>query len=231
MSRNRLFSVLSMGTLGVASAVWLSQPSAVAQSFPARRGSSFSHLAPQRALFLWVGHCDTLDGPVVTAARNALNAKNVNLVLIWVQPKDEPEIKLSFQQALEVRKLGGKAKALADKHFFETLVRVHRAGEGAPFWGLKPAGTPVEAAVAEADRALSTGSVEPLVKALTREVEEGVRLHFKKAMQAKRYAPNDVKAGRQFVKAYVEYVHFSEGIGAAAAGPAHGHYPEEHAGG
>ena len=30
----------------------------------------------------------------------------------------------------KTRKLGGEARALADHHFFETLVRLHRAGEG-----------------------------------------------------------------------------------------------------
>lgn len=226
MLRNRLFSAVSMGILAVASVVWLTQNRAMGQSIPVPNGTGSSLLAPHMAMFFLVGHCDTLDGPVVTAAKKALNAGNVNLVLIWVQPKDEPEIKRAFEEALEVRKLGGKAKALADEHFFETLVRVHRAGEGASFTGLKPVGTPIEPAVAAADKALSTGSVEPLVKALTSEVEEGVRKHFKEAMQAKGYSPNDVKAGRKFVEAYVEYVHFAEGIGSAAASPAHGHYPE-----
>ena len=36
-----------------------------------------------------IAHCDGLDGPVVKAARNALEMGNVNLVLIWVQKKDE----------------------------------------------------------------------------------------------------------------------------------------------
>jgi hypothetical protein len=38
-------------------------------------------------------HCDGLDGPVVPAARKALETGDVNLVLIWVQKSDEAEIK------------------------------------------------------------------------------------------------------------------------------------------
>ena len=81
-------------------------------------------------------------------------------------------------------------------------------------------------AVAAADKALETGAVEPLAKSLTREVEVGIRKHFKKAMEAKGYRPNDVKAGRKFVEAYVEHVHFAEGIGAAASSSVHSHFPE-----
>lgn len=230
MSRNRLYTALFLGLCIVAVTLWAALSPVFAQAGASANPGHGSLSAAQLGLFLLIGHCDTLDGPVVTAARKALDTGNVNLVLIWVQPKSEPEIKRAFQEALEVRKLGGKAKALADRSFFETLVRVHRAGEGAPYTGLKPAGTPVEPAVAVADKALVTGSVEPLVKALTREVEEGVRRHFKEAMEAKKYNPKDVKAGREFVKAYVEYVHYAEGIGAAAASAAHGHSPEHEGG-
>jgi hypothetical protein len=93
-------------------------------------------LTPARAL----AHCDGLDGPVVKAAQRALETRNPALVLIWVQEKDEREIQTAFEQTLAVRELSPQAKALADRFFFETLVRVHRAGEGAPFTGLKPAG-------------------------------------------------------------------------------------------
>ena len=69
-------------------------------------------------------HCDTLDGPVVAAARKALDTGNVNLVLIWVQKKDEADIRKQFEKTVAVRKAGGQAKELADMYFFETLVRV-----------------------------------------------------------------------------------------------------------
>src|SRR5512147_1018908 len=79
-----------------------------------------------------IAHCDGLDGPVVKAAQKALETGNVNPVLIWVQKKDEGEIKQAFQKTLAVRKLNPQAKELADMYFFETLVRIHRAGEGEP---------------------------------------------------------------------------------------------------
>jgi Family of unknown function (DUF6448) len=41
-----------------------------------------------------------------------------------------------FQRILLLRRLGHEAKELAARFFFETLVRIHRAGEGAPYTGL-----------------------------------------------------------------------------------------------
>lgn len=78
-------------------------------------------------------HCDGLDGPVVTAARKALETGNLRLALVWVRERDEPEITAAFEKTMKVRGLGGDARSLADTYFFETLVRVHRAGEGAAY--------------------------------------------------------------------------------------------------
>lgn len=167
-------------------------------------------------------HCDTMSGPVVTAAKKALDTDNVNLVLGWVQKKDEPEITQAFQQTIKVRKLGPDAKAMADMYFFETLVRVHRAGEGAPYDGIKPAGTDPGPAVTGADKALVTGSVESLVKLVNGEVAEGIEKRFNLAMELKKHASGSVEASRKYVGAYVEYVHYVEGVyDKAASGPAH----------
>jgi hypothetical protein len=179
-------------------------------------------LAPARL----PGHCDGLDGPVVEAAKRALDAGNVNLILIWVQKNDEPEIKKAFEKTLAVRKLGAEAKGMADLYFFETLVRVHRAGEGAPYTGLKPAGRDLGPAIPAADRAIETGSAEPLVKLLTDATHEGIARRFAELNAHKNFRPDDVEAGREYVKAYVEFIHYVEGIHQSLEGAASGHFPE-----
>jgi len=170
-----------------------------------------------------LAHCDGLDGPVVKAAQKALESGNVNLALIWVQKDDEPEIRKAFQQTLEVRKLSSAARELADMYFFETLVRIHRAGEGAPYTGLKPAGRDLGPAIPAADRALENGSAEPLLKLLNEAVKDGIQKHFEQLMAEKKFDPDNVEAGREFVKAYVEFVHYVERLYEAAAKPAPGH--------
>lgn len=160
-------------------------------------------------------HCDTLDGPVVSAARKALDAGKVELVLVWVRADDEAELRKAFERARNVRKAGGEAKELADLYFFETLVRVHRAGEGAAYTGLKPAGT-VEPAVAAADRAIQTGKLQPLGKLVVDRMEKGLHGHFNAVMTKKKYNPDDVAAGRAYSSAYVEFVHYAERLYEAA---------------
>ena len=186
-------------------------------------------LAPSTAR----AHCDTLDGPVVSSARAALGKGDVAPALKWVAREKEAELKAAFGKALAVRSLGPQARDMADTYFFETLVRLHREGEGAPYTGLKPAGS-VEPAIAKADAALDAGSADELARMIGEHAAAGVKARFAKAAEAKKHADESVEQGRAYVAAYVEYVHFVEGVVAAvhrgpgaheghAAPAAHGH--------
>lgn len=171
-------------------------------------------------------HCDGLDGPVVTAARQALESGDVNRVLIWVRAEDAAEIQAAFNEALAVRKLGSQAQGLADRYFFETLVRVHRAGEGAPYTGLKPAGRDLGPAIPAADKAIEARSDEALVQLLTEKMQAGLRERFKAVIEKKAFTPDDVSAGRKYVETYVAFIHYVERLYEAAERPSEGHYPE-----
>ena len=156
-------------------------------------------------------HCDTLDGPVVATAKVALEKGDVTPLLKWVRPDDEKEIKAAFDKTLAVRKQGDRAKELADMYFFETLVRIHRAGEGAPYTGLKP-GEAIDPAVALADKALESGNVEKLVNVLTGALADGIRKRFHTALENQKHADENVTAGREFVESYVIFTHYVEGL-------------------
>ena len=170
-----------------------------------------------------LGHCDTMNGPVVADARKAFAAGDVTGVLKWVKPENEAEIIAAFKQALTVRKQGKTAKELADKSFFETLVRLHRAGEGAPYTGLKS--TPVEPIIAKTDAALAGGSVDEVVKLLQDALADGVRHRFERAEATAKEQDKDVASGREYVEAYVEFTHYVERLHSAieAAGGAEHH--------
>lgn len=155
-------------------------------------------------------HCDTMNGPVVMAAKKALRIGNVNLVLIWVQKTDEAEVAAAFRQARIVRKLSRDARKLADKYFFETVVRLHRAGEGEPYTGLKPTGTKIPPIFAAVDTAIATGSVEELLIKFPANTRADVEELFRKVVANKKFDVNNVKDGRRYVKSYVEFLHHVE---------------------
>lgn len=173
-----------------------------------------------------LAHCDTLDGPVVEAARVALETGNIDGVLIWVQAEHETEVRSAFNRSIEVRALGDAANELADTYFFETVVRLHREGEGAPYTGLKPAGSDFGPAIPAADLALESASLEDVIELLTGTLRAGLDEHFDEVLSKKGFASSDVAAGRMYVASYVEFIHYVERIYDAATSPAEHHFPE-----
>jgi hypothetical protein len=158
-----------------------------------------------------MAHCDSLDGPVVNDAQKALAEKNVTPVLKWIGAEDEEQIRKAFELTLAVRGQGEAAKTVADRHFFETLVRIHRAGEGEGFTGIKPAGT-VDPAIAATDRALADGDTDPLADKLAAAVRAAIKERFAKARAKRQAAESSVEQGREYVQAYVQLTHFVESL-------------------
>lgn len=156
-------------------------------------------------------HCDTMDGPVVADAKKALSRNNVNYVLKWVSPEYENELTEAFSLVMKVRMLSADSKKLADQYFFETVVRLHRTGEGMSYTGIKPSGTPVDEKILAADRAIAAGNLSPLENIVPDDRKEELRERFKKVMDLKDFDVNDVMSGRQYIEAYVQFFHFAEG--------------------
>jgi hypothetical protein len=168
-------------------------------------------------------HCDSMDGPVVQDAQRALEAQDVTPVLKWVTADDEDEIRSAFDMTLTVRQETDAARAVADRYFFETLIRVHRASEGEGFTGLKPAGS-VAPAIAAADQALNDGNVEPLADELASAIRHGAEERFADAYAKRQAAEASVEQGREYVEAYVQFTHFAEQAhGLVGAGASHQH--------
>jgi hypothetical protein len=172
-------------------------------------------------------HCDTLDGPLLQTARTALDANDVAPVLAWVRPDGEAEIRSAFRKAVEARKKSPSARDASDRRFFETLVRVHRTGEGAAYTGLKPAGAGITEGLRAADAGIAAGDGSHVEHLLVEQVRSGLRERFT-TLSALAPPASDVAAGRKWVEAYVQYVHYVEGL-EAAAGRAGGHGHAEHA--
>lgn len=168
-------------------------------------------------------HCDSMDGPVVTAAKRALEANDASIALAYVPEQGEDEVRRAFEAALRIRDQGPPVREVADLYFFETVVRVHRAGEGAPYSGLKPAGLDHGPVIPVAERAIDSGSPDRLVELLTSRVEEEVRKRFDHVMALKAVADGDLVANRAYVAAMLDLEVWSHQLYQATTASAHEH--------
>lgn len=154
-------------------------------------------------------HCDTRDGPVAKAAQAALGTGTVDSILIWIPKDAEQELRTIFSKAMRARKAGDDARAVADDWFMENAIRLHRAGEGEPYTGMKPAGLPEGPVVPRAEKAIGTGDAQETIDFLLGIVEEELNRRFRTVMGKKGYAPGDIEAGREFVGAFIGWVVYS----------------------
>lgn len=161
-------------------------------------------------------HCDTLNGPVVRDAKIALQRGDVTPALKWVRKTDEVAVRATFKTALAAQRTDTPRREAAELRFFDTVVQLHRTGEGAVYTGLQPAPAEPDPVVLNTDEALETGSPEALVNLVTNDMARGLRDRFARALEKKRHADDSVEAGREFVAAYVELIHYAEQLHQAA---------------
>ena len=154
-------------------------------------------------------HCDTEDGPAVQDARRALETGNVNHALKWVHAEGEGEVRAAFDAAQAAR--GADRVAPVERQFLETLVRVHRAGEGAGFDGIKPTGTELPPEVVAADVALENGVIDPLRGLIPDDRWSELEKRFATVLSKKGFDVDDLGAARDYVAAYVYFYKFAEG--------------------
>ncbi len=156
-------------------------------------------------------HCDSYDGPVIKDATKALETSNVNLVLKWITPEQEKEIIPLFNKTYQLKSGDKEVYAIVEKHFFETLVRLHRETEGAPYTGLKPAGT-TKQIIQMTDEAIKAGSVDDFLVKLNAHIDKVIREKYQKVSELNKVKDNSTEQGREFVEAYVDYTHTVEAM-------------------
>ncbi|MCK0125776.1 DUF6448 family protein [Gelidibacter sp. F2691] len=156
-------------------------------------------------------HCDSYDGPVIKDALTALEQNNVQLVLKWIEPQQEQEIISLFDKTYKLKTADQQVYAIVEKHFLETLVRLHRETEGAPYTGLKPAGsmTPL---VALADQSIAAQDVQPVLTTVTTHLEELLKERYQNVAKLRNTKDASVAQGRAYVEAYVHYTHTLEAL-------------------
>ena len=156
--------------------------------------------------------CDTMDGPVVTAAELALEMENINYVIPYVKKKYERELRDAFDRAIIVRELSGEAAEVADYWFFETAVRLHVLGDGKSYTGIRHSGLNRGPMITKTEEAIEIGDNTVLKEFLMNLIEESFENQFEEIMSKKEYDLNDVDAARDYITSMLEFIRFTHDL-------------------
>lgn len=162
-------------------------------------------------------HCDSYDGPVIKDALKALETNNVQLVFKWIAPAQEAQIVSLFEATYNLKNGNEEVYALVQKHFLETLVRLHRETEGAPYTGLKPA-EQVNPVISLSDDAITSHNPDDLLAALNGHISQVVKEKYEKVSILEKTKDQSPEKGRAYVDAYVDYTHTVEALHAVIEG-------------
>lgn|SRR5690606_8990152 len=165
-------------------------------------------------------HCDSYDGPVIQDAYKALETEEVTFVMKWIETEHEQEITSLFNKTVSLKTGDSAIYGIVEKHFLETLVRFHRETEGAPYTGLKPAGSTAPI-VQMADNSIAHKDVNTLLHSLGNHIQEVITEKYEKVAALDKVKDNSIAEGRAYVAAYVDYTHTLEAIEAVMAHGGH----------
>lgn len=169
-------------------------------------------------------HCDSLDGPVVVAARHALAVGDVDQILPFVPAEGEEEVRAAFSRVLPLLAGGGDAAEIAQRWFFETVVRVHRAAEHAPYTGLKPAGLDVGPVIPLAEKAVESGDVEQVYQLLAADLHGELGQRLRRVTELAATRTDSVPVARAYVQAMLGFQVYANHVYQALHTDPHGEH-------
>ncbi len=161
-------------------------------------------------------NCDRELGPIVITAKKAIKSGDVSPLLKWTKPKYEQQIRTAFAQDQKVRTLSPEAKIVADNYFLNTAVRLHMAGEGQGFHGIKP-GFGAKPLIG-ANEALNNQDIDKLILKYEKDLAVQLRAKYDAVMSLDKTKDINLKDGRAWVVNYAHYLHYVIGLGNAING-------------
>lgn len=169
-------------------------------------------------------HCDSMDGPVVTAARHALAAGDVDLILPYVPADGEDEIRAAFARVLPLHAADGRGADVARQWFYETVVRLHRAGEHAAYTGLKPAGLDVGPIIPLAEKATETGDIDEVHRLLAADLHTELTRRLEQVKRLATGKDGSVPRARAYVQAMLGFQVYANHVYQALHTAPHGEH-------
>ncbi len=145
-----------------------------------------------------------LDNKVIEAARQALDTEMVEFALAFVPKGQELEIIEAFEKTIKVRKHGPVSADLAERYFFDTILRAHRSS-------LRRA-TKQQRMVLSfdeldqiADDAIATGYPEELIESFRNILEEEIAARLRTISELEKDKNAGVEKGRNFATAMLAF--------------------------
>lgn len=153
---------------------------------------------------------DVIQGPVVKAAKMALETGNVNYILIWLPEESENTLKNLLEKTCCKRSSRMNMQNQAYDWYFATVNRFFSTSRSYDYLKTQFGGLAEKPLVLKVDTAIESGNFEEIRDIIPITHEADAKQRFLHVMNMRNYPVNDIAAGRAYVSAFFDfnrYVH------------------------
>jgi len=155
---------------------------------------------------------DLLNGPVIRAAKTALETGDANYIVIWVPEESENTLKNLLEKTCCTQRIKNNMQNRAIDWYFDTVNRLCFVDRKMMFTGLKSDGCNENLIISKAVKAIETGSVEIITDNIPVAYEDEVKQRFRQVINKKNYPVNNPTAGRAYVSAFFEFMGYVQSL-------------------
>jgi len=153
-----------------------------------------------------VQYYNSENGPVIIAAKKALETGNPNYVLIWVPEESENTLKNLLEKTFCERSTRKNIQNRGIDWYFESVNRLHFTCRWPHCPGMTSDGSDMKMIVSMVERAFETGNCEEICGVLPIAHTAEVKLRFHNVMNKRNYTVDDIAAGRAYVSAFIAFI-------------------------
>ena len=146
------------------------------------------------------------NGPVMRAAKMALETGNANYILIWVPEESENTLKNLIEKTCCERSSRKNIQNLAINWYFQTVSRLKYANGWPHCPGMKSERSDEKPIVLMVERAIETGNIEEIIGVIPCTHAGDVRQRFHHVMDKRNYNVDNIADGRAYVSSFIDLI-------------------------
>jgi hypothetical protein len=148
------------------------------------------------------------DGPVISAAKRALETGNAHYILIWIPEESENTVKNLLEKAYCERYTQKNAYNHIVDWYFETINHLHSVHYGPYNLTISTKAPEEKTIIFLVERTCESGNFEEITTVIQDTPSGEMRQRFNDVMKKRNYGVENIAAGRVYVSAFTDFIAF-----------------------
>jgi hypothetical protein len=158
------------------------------------------------------------NGPVIRAAKMAMETGNASYILIWLPKEAENTLKNLLERTYCENRTRKNTQNHSIDWYFKSVNRLHSRYGWPDYPGMKFKETDEETIALMVERAFESGNFEEINSIIPLNHSGDARERFHKVMMKRNYSVDDIAAGRVYVSAFIAFIVYLHNLSSGSPG-------------